>query len=497
LSRPPTRPAARHARYSTDAPSAPVTLPRTKGDGPGSRRHITDLPRKLGWFSASMAMVAMIVGSGIFRVPSSVAMRLDSVWVIAGVWVVGGLLSLFGALTMAELATMFPRPGGRYVYLKEAFGPVPSFVFGWTSLLLLRPAALGAVAIVCADYLTQTVGLWVGHENWVAVGVLALATLVNYRSLVWTAMVQNVSTVTKLLAVAAVGVLALAVGDGGAFATAVVDGAPVTSEPATPPTLSAFMLALVTVMWTYSGWGSVTSMAGEIREPARSIPRAMWVGMVLVLLVYLIINAGYLSVLSIDEMAASTSVAKDVMAVVAGPAGAWSVGLLVVVSTFGGLLASMMFGPRIYYAMARDGVLPRRFGLVHAGYQTPYLATLLAAGIGMLFVTFRSFEQLAGFFILGNMPFQILCVLGLFWLRWTKPDAERPYRCWGYPFVPLAFLAMTVVMMVVAGYTEPGQAVWGLVALTIGVPIYYLLGLQHLDGVHTGGSSGGHDAGGR
>jgi amino acid transporter len=443
-----------------------------------------------------MAMVGMIIGSGIFRVPSSVAMRLDSYWAIGGVWVAGGILSLFGALTMAELATMFPRPGGRYVYLREAFGPALAFVYGWTSLLLLRPAALGAVAIVCADYLTRTVGLWEGYENWVAVGVLALATLANYRSLVWTAMVQNVSTVTKLLAVAAVGLLALAVGDGGAFADAAA-GAAAAPTPSTPTTLSAFMLALVTVMWTYSGWGSVTSMAGEVKEPGRSFPLAMWVGMVSVLLVYLIVNAGYLSVLSIDEMAASTSVARDVMEVVAGPVGAWSVGLLVVVATFGGLLASMMFSPRVYYAMARDGMLTRRFGVIHAGYQTPHLATLLAAGIGMLFVTFRSFEQLAGFFILGNMPFQVLCVLGLFWLRWRKPAAARPYRCWGYPLVPLAFLAMMGIMMVVAAYAEPWQAVWGVVALTIGIPVYYLLGLQRFDGVHAGGSSGGPQTGDR
>jgi amino acid transporter len=392
-------------------------------------------------------MIGIIIGSGIFRVPSTVAASVEGVGAIGLLWVVAGLLALFGCLAMAELACMYPQAGGVYVFLREAYGPSVAFLYGWTRLLLLVPASIGAIALILAAYLNAFVPVDAVGERWVAAGVIVLVTLLNYRSLLWSALLENVVTATKLLALAALAVAALAFGDraGGALAQAPSFG---------PASWAAFGLALVTAMWTYSGWTAVAAMAGEVRAPARTIPRAMLGAIVAVIVVYLLTNAAYLYVLPIDEMAGSSLVAADAATRVFGSWGASLVAAIVVLTTFGAVQAAMMFNPRIFFAMAQDGLLLAPIGGVHREYLTPHLATLFTSLLGIGYVLVRSFEQLAQAFVLGVWPFHVLMIWAVFRLRRTRPDAERPYRA--------------------ALVQKPGLTLFGFGLILAGIPFYFV-----------------------
>ena len=413
-------------------------------------------------------MVGLMIGSGIFVVPSLVAANVGSVTGIVAVWTLGGLLALCGALTFAELGSMFPRAGGLYVFLREGYGPLPAFLYGWTNLLLMRPASTGALALVFAAYASHWINLDANGQRLLACGLIAIVTLFNYRSVLLAAGVENVMSAAKVLSLVGIAVVALMLGTRSDGALATVPEIGLTG-------FGGFALALVTVMWTYSGWASVTKIAGEVRDPGRNLPRAMIYGVLTVIVAYLAINAAYLYILPVEEMAASSSVAADAVSRLLGPSGAFAVAGLVMVSTFGALVASTMFGPRTYYAMAQDGLLFGRAARLHPRYQTPHVATLLAAVLGVTYVSFQTFEQLAGLFVLGTWPFHVAAVLTVFVLRRKRPELERPYRTWGYPLVPLTFLVVSISMLVSVFLKKPGLAMVSVGILLLGVGWYYVV----------------------
>ncbi len=430
------------------------------------------LPRVLNAPSGAAALIGLVIGSGIFRVPSLVAGSVESVGAIALVWAAGGALALAGSLTVAELACLYPKAGGPYVFLREAFGPLPAFLYGWTRLLLLVPASVGAISLICAAYLGSLIpGLEI-EERWIAAGLILLLTAVNYRSLLWGAILENVVTTAKVLALVAVAMGAILLGDRAAGALA---GPPQLA----PSSWSGFGLALVTVMWAYSGWSSFAALAGEVKEPARNIPRALLGGITVVIGVYLLTNAAYLYVLPVEDVAGSSLVAVDAATLVMGSSGAALVAILVVIATFGSVQASMMFNPRIFYAMAGDRLLVGPIGRVHPRFFTPHVAILVTAVLGILFVLIRSFEQLAQAFILGLWPFQILTVWAVFRLRMREPEADRPYRVWGYPAIPALFLVASVLMVLNALVQQPGLTLFGFGLILAGVPFYLLARRRH------------------
>lgn len=430
---------------------------------PGAER----LPRRLGVWSAAAVLVGSTIGSGIFRVPSTVAEQVGAVGAIAGVWAVGALVALFGALTIAELAAMYPRSGGIYVFLREAYGPLPAFLFGWTELLVIRPSALGAIAMIFAEYSNRFLGMGEAGVRVLAASVIAGLALANVRSVRWGAAVQNSSTAAKLLAIVGLAALVFLFGSGSGGATS----GPVSFSPLS---WGGFGLALVSVMWAYDGWADLTSMAGEVKEPGRTMPRAIIGGVLGVVAVYLAINAAYLYVLSVPAMAASELVASDAAQAVFGAAGASMAAALVVLSTFGALNGAMMTGPRVFYAMAEDGVFFRPVAAVHPRWRTPYAAILLAAGLGIAFVSLRTFEQLANAFVLGIWPFYALAVGAVFLLRRRRPDAARPYRTAGYPLVPLVFLLAAVAMLVNAAVQDTVPTLAGFAVILLGIPVFRL-----------------------
>ncbi|MGH7553315.1 MAG: amino acid permease [Longimicrobiales bacterium] len=425
------------------------------------------LPRRLGVWSAAAVLVGSTIGSGIFRVPSSVVADVGTIGASAMLWIIGGLVALFGALTIAELAAMFPRSGGIYVYLREAYGPLPAFLFGWTELWVIRPSALGAVAMIFAAYLGNFIPLDDTGTRVVAAAAILVVGLANIRSVLLGAAVMNASTAAKVAALLLLALIAFAFGD---FARGALAG-PIEFSPTT---WGAFGIALVAVMWAYDGWADLTFMAGEVKDPGRSLPRALLGGTLAIIAIYLAVNAAYFWVLPLDRMAASELVAADAATEVFGRAGASIVAALVMLSTFGTLNGSTMTGPRIFWAMAEDGLFFRPVAAVHPTWKTPYAAIGLACLLGIGYVSIRTFEQLADAFILGIWPFYALGVGAVFIMRKRSPNMERPYRCFGYPVVPLVFLAASVAMLLNAVIEQPVSTLIGFGIILAGVPVFYL-----------------------
>ena len=425
------------------------------------------LPRRLGLVSATAVLVGSTIGSGIFRVPSSVAAEVGTVGAIALLWIVGALVALFGALTLAELAALYPRSGGIYVYLREAYGPVPAFLFGWTELLVIRPSALGALALVFASYTGTFFPLGDSGERILAAAAIAFLALTNVRSVDWGAFVANLTTAAKVLALALVGLIAFVFGD-------MSQGALGASIEWAPLTWGGFGVALISVLWAYDGWADLTFMAGEVKEPERTMPRALLFGTAIVVVMYLIVNAAYLWVLSVPEMAASQLVASDAAQRIFGVVGASIISALVMLSTFGALNGSTMTGPRILYAMAEDRLFFKPIAHVHPRYRTPDASILLCATLGIAYVSIRSFERLAGDFILGIWPFYALAVGAVFILRRRRPDVERPYRTAGYPAVPLVFLLASVLMLLNSLIRDTWPTLLNFGIILLGIPVYYV-----------------------
>lgn len=432
-----------------------------------SETRVERLPRQLGVWSAAAVLVGSTIGSGIFRVPSVAAAETGTVGAMALLWIVGAFVALCGVLTVAELATMFPRAGGVYVYLLEAYGPMPAFLFGWTRLLVIQPAVLGAIAMIFAAYVGAFTPLSDIQVRLIAAAAILVLGAANYRSLAWGAAVQNASAVAKVVALVGLGAAAFVFGD---WSTGALQAVPVLA----PTSWGGFGIALIAIMWTYDGWADVTYIAGEVKDPGRTIPRALMIGLAIVTVVYLIVNAAYLYVLSVAEMAASELVAADAATRVFGAAGASVVAALVLISTFGALNGPMMTSPRIFYGLAEDGLFFRRIAAVHPRYKTPHAAIVLVALLGIGYVSVRTFEQLAEAFVLGIWPFYVLAVGAVFLLRRQRPDHERPYRTFGYPVIPMLFLVASLAMLGNALVRQPGPTLFSFAVILSGIPVFYL-----------------------
>src|SRR2546430_11538517 len=397
-------------------PTPPSTPSPT--DGWGDR-----LPRRLGLWSAVAVLVGSTIGGGIFRTPAVIAGRVPQPVLMLLVWVLGGLLALCGALTYAELAAMFPRSGGVYVYVREGFGRLPAFLFGWSELQLIRASALGAIATPFAEYLLRSLGLdptrppYEGAVHWVAALAIVLTATLNYVGVRWSALLLNVTTAAKYAALAVLVLLAFVVGQGsfGHF-TEAGGGGPVRG--------GLFGLALVSVMWAYDGWGDLSFVGGEVKDPERSLPRALIVGTGAVVAIYLLVNAAYLYLIPIGAMAQSPLVAADAAQAVLGRLGVGLVAIVVMVATFSTLLGSMLTAPRIFFAMADDGLFFRRVARVHPTFRTPSVAIVLTGMLGIVYVAFQTFQQLADQFVVAIFPFYALAAAAVFVLRRRRPPAR-------------------------------------------------------------------------
>ncbi|MGH7527807.1 MAG: APC family permease [Gemmatimonadales bacterium] len=426
------------------------------------------LPRTLGLWSAIGLLIANTIGSGIFRVPATVAGQLEHPGPILLAWVIGGVFALCGALSVAELAAAIPRSGGLFRILLTAYGPLPAFVLGVAEVLVIAPAGLAAVAMIFAAYLGHFVPLGPDGTRYVAAAGMLSVGLLNYVGVRQASAVTNLSSLAKYGGLLLLAVLAFSVGRGSAEHF----------EDPWQGGLEASLIAsaLVPIMFSYEGWADLSRVAGEIRDPGRNLPRAMAWGVALVIAVYVGTNAVYLYLLPIDQMAASPLVAASAAEriPVLGGWAASAIAALVLVSCYGVICGGVMSYPRTQFAMAEHGLSLGPLARVSPRFRTPSVAIWTIAILSAASCLSSTFQQLAGRFVLGLWPFYSLAVIAVFVLRRTRPDLPRPYRVWGYPVVPALCLVAAVGMMVNALVTEPVDTGITFAALGVGIPVYYL-----------------------
>jgi basic amino acid/polyamine antiporter, APA family len=429
--------------------------------------------RRLGLFSGTMAVVGGIIGGGIFRTPAAVAERAGSADVTLAVWVVGGAVALAGALCFGELGARRPRAGGGYVYLREAWGPLPAFLYGWALLLVIATGAIAAVAVMFADYTLALFGLPARLTLPLAIGAIVLLSGINYLGVRSGALTQNVFTVLKLVALAALIGAGLVVAGPAGVGTPPVAGVTRSGAGA----IAGFGAALVPVLFTYGGWQQTNFIAEEIIDAEQTLPRALVLGVVLVVLVYLAANLAYLRVLGVGALAASAAPAAEVMERVLGPRGARLIAAGIAVSTFGFLNLVILVTPRVLQAMAADGLFFPRLAELHPVHRTPAAAIGLQAGWAILLTLTGSFAQLVDYVAFGDWIFFGLTVAGLFVYRrrereWAAGPAGG-FRVPGYPWVPALFVLAAAYVVVSAVAANPRNAAMGALLIGLGVPVYW------------------------
>lgn len=401
------------------------------------------LPRRLGLLSAIGVLIGSTIGSGIFRTPASIANRVPQPVPMLGVWVAGGVLALCGALTYAELAGMYPRSGGVFVYLRESFGRLPAFLFGWTELLVIRASALGAISTVFAEYLLRSLGYqpaqYADAVHYIAAAAIVVTAVFNYTGIRWSSILVNASTVAKYGALLLLAGLAFVAGHGDFSHYSAGDG----------PVQSGLVgLALISVLWAYDGWADVSFVGGEVKDPQRNLPRALIIGTAAVVAIYLLVNLAYLYLMPLAQIRGSALVAADAAQLLLGRVGVGAVAVVVMISTFGTLAGSMLTGPRIIYAMADDGLIFPWLAQIHPRFKTPARCIALIGTLAAAFVLIRTFEDLADTFVLAIWPFYAMAALGVIVLRRRQPDTPRPVRVFGYPLPPLLFVGSAAAILV-------------------------------------------------
>src|SRR6202140_2735150 len=435
----------------------------------------SSLPRRLGLWSAVAVLVGSPIGSGIFPPPAGIANKLPGPLPLLAIWVTGGLFAFCGALTLAEVAGVFPRTGGVYVYIRESWGRLPAFLFGWSELVIIRAASLGAISTTFSEYFLRVLGYDPGvqpystYVHFIAAAAILLTATFNYVGIRWGSLVQNVTTLAKTGALLLLIILALVIGPpqtGGHF------------SPAVPPgsfAVGRFGLALVSVLWVYDGWADVSFVGGEVKDPQRNLPRVLIFGTPIIIALYLLANLACLAVLPVEEIRHSKLVAADAADRLMGAAGVAFVSVAVMISTFGTLNGSVMTGSRVLFAMAADGLLLKPIAIVDRRFKTPGVAIWLGAMLGVVFVLAGTFEQLADTFVTAIVPFYALAVGAVFILR-RRPGYLPPFRVPGYPVVPAIFIVATILLLGNA-IADPSSRIATLAVLGVillGIPIYYL-----------------------
>jgi len=443
---------------------------------------MNQLVRGLGAGDAALVTIGSVLGTAVFITTADVARILPHPGLIVGLWAIGGALTLAGALTYAELGGMFPEAGGIYVYLKEAYGPLWGFLFGWASFLIIMSGGLAALAAGFGEYLGSFLPFFSTAHVLFALPILgwtwsvnggqlagalaiALLTVINYLGLREGAGVQNAVTVVNIASIVGLALFGLLV------------PAPVSTHLLAPlpaaATASAFGVAMIAVLWGYDGWYGATFLAGEMRRPARDLPLGLLTGTLAVTVLYVLMNFVYVRALPVDVMGAAPRIGEAAAAILFGPAGARLVSLAVVFSTFGCLSSTILYCTRIYLAMAQDGVFFRSLARIHPRYRTPTMS-ILAQGVWAIALTFSgTYEQLYTYVIFAVFLFHAATGAGIFVLRKKRPEHPRPYRVWGYPVVPVVFILTSMAFVANTLVERPIESLWGLGLLALGLPAYF------------------------
>jgi APA family basic amino acid/polyamine antiporter len=442
------------------------------------------LVRGLSLLDSVLLLVSGIIGSSIFLTAKDIAGPLPQPMLFLLVWVIGGVVSLFGCVAFAELGSMFPESGGQYVYLREAYGDLVAFLYGWMLFAVANGGTIAALTVASAAYTGQVfpmvsqehvvlafAGITISRAHLFALLLIAIVTYVNVVGLRWGALLQNLSTWTKFSAMAAFVVLGFAIGKGD-WSHFSSHGAGLTMGLHPTQLISALGVALIAVFWAYDGWVYITWVAGEVKEPRRNVPLAMVLGVIVVGAIYVAMNVTYLYALPLPEIARHETIAHAAAAALFSPHAAVWLSLMIAVSCFSAAATCTLSGARVYLAMAQDGIFFKRMAVIHPKWRTPAFS-LVGQGIWAALLTLSGrYDQLYTYVIYGMVLSYTLTVIGLFILRWKHPDIPRPYRCAGYPWLPAIYVLVGATWTLNTIITRPTEAFWGTAIVLVGVPGY-------------------------
>ena len=453
----------------------PCERPSTSG-ARGTVASPPSLRKELNLFDAAAIVVGTVIGSGIFLIPSSIAAQLSSLGAVLLVWVMGGLLTIFGALSLAELGSMYPGTGGLCTYLRHAYGALPAFLYAWALLFMIHSGSIAALAVAFGLYAGQVLPMGIVAMKIVSAACVLVFTAINCLGIRGGKLIQNLIAVAKISGLAGI---ILVLGIKGSRPIHLFEA--VAKDSAQAISVAGFGIALVAVLWAYEGWHVVSFVAGEMKLPQRDLPRSLFYGTATVMLICVAANLGYYHVLSPAEIRSSGAVAALAMGKVLGPTAATFISALILVSILGSMNGLILTGPRVYYAMAREGAFLRAFGRSSEPYRTPMLALVVQGVWAAMLAASGSYQQLFTDVVFTAWIFYGLAVAAVLVLRRTQPRLERPFRVPGYPWVSLLFCAAAMGLVLSTVVEQPEGAFIGIGLVASGIPIYFFFIKPSLD----------------
>ena len=428
------------------------------------------LERTLGLHDLILLIIGTVIGSGMFIVPGAVLRQVQGGVALAMlVWLAGGILSLLGALTYGELAAMNPKAGGIYIYIRDCFSPLPAFLYGWTLFLVISSGSIATLAVAFSAYLGEIVPLTSALNKLIAVGMIAVVTAVNVLGTRESSNLQNWTTAIKVAAILIMSTVLLWLGRG--FSETGVNLWP---AGAGASLASGFGLAMIGVLWAYEGWQYVTFSAGETVNPQRNFPRALLIGSAALIGIYLLANVAYLAALGPIKAAQTDSIAATAVTAVVGPWASKLVALAILISIFSAANGIALTAPRVYYAMARDGLFFHRLAEVHPRFHTPAFAVLAGSAWAAILAATGTFEQLLTYVVFTGWLFYALGAATIFIYRRRRAEVASPYRVPGYPWTPLLFILAAAAIVINTMATQPLRAAVGLGVVLLGAPAYLI-----------------------
>jgi APA family basic amino acid/polyamine antiporter len=440
--------------------------------------------RGLGLLDSVLLLVSGVIGSSIFLTAKDIAGPLPHPVLFLLVWVLGALISLCACFAFAELGSMFPDSGGQYIYLREAYGDLIAFLYGWMLFAVANGGTIAALSVASASYIGQVVpfvsqqhviftvaGIVFTRAHLFGLLLIAVLTYVNVVGLRWGALLQNVSTATKFTAMAAFVILGFAIGKG-SWSHFKPEGVSLTMGLGPMQLVSALGVGLIAVFWAYDGWVYITWVSGEVKNPRRNVPLAMLLGVMVIAVIYIAMNLTYIYALPLKQIAAYETIAHASAAALFSPRAAVWLSLMIAVSCFSAAATCTLSGARVYLAMAQDGVFFKRMAVIHPKWRTPVFS-LIGQGLWAAALTLSGrYDQLYTYVIYGMVLSYTLTVIGMFLLRWKRPDIPRPYRCTGYPWLPGIYVVIGTAWTLNTIITRPTEAFWGTFIVLVGVPWY-------------------------
>lgn len=429
------------------------------------------LRRTLGVTDLTLIAMGTVIGSGIFLVPGVVLRETGMhVGLAMVVWFVAGILSYLGALTYAEMGAMKPDAGGLYAYIRDSFGPLPAFLYGWTSFFVIASGSVATLAVAFSGYFSQLIPISAAAAKVVSLVMVLTIALINVRGTGTSSTVQNWTTGAKLLGLVVFSLVLIVFGRGAPPDS--IAAPPSWPEALTPALISGIGIAMIAVLWAYEGWQYLTFSAGETVNPQRTFPRAIMLATASLIGLYMIANIGYLAALGARAVSASDHVAADAGVVVLGPIAGRAISVLILISIFSAANGLMLTAPRLYFSMAADGLFFKRLAIISPRFGTPAFAVVALAAWSILLALTGTFEQLLTYVVFTGWIFYALGALSVFVYRSREPHAIRPFRVPGYPVTPALFVIAAAALVINTIVTQPARAAAGIAMVFIGVPAY-------------------------